>query len=62
MPLCPLDVAMVGPLETHQLSNRTGAPFGFFCIVDHERDRGIRAPGPEAAAASRRETLAGVTG
>ena len=61
MPLCPLDVAMVGPLETHQLSNRTGAPFGFFCIVDHERDRGIRAPGPEAAAASRRETLAGVT-
>ena len=34
-----MDVACIGPLETHQLRNESTEPFGFFCIVDHERDR-----------------------
>lgn len=38
-PLNPLDIAYIGPLEAHQLRNESGEPFGFFCIVDHERDR-----------------------
>ena len=33
------DVAFVPPLQTHQLRNETAEPFGFFCIVDHHRDR-----------------------
>lgn len=37
--LNPLDIAYIGPLEAHQLRNESGEPFGFFCIVDHERDR-----------------------
>lgn len=43
MPLRRLDVACVGPLETHQLRNETAEPFGFFCVVDHDRDRPMRA-------------------
>lgn len=35
----PHDVAYVGPMETHQLRNDGEEPFGFYCIVDHERDR-----------------------
>lgn len=35
----PMDVAYVPPLKAHQLSNPGEEPFGFFCIVDHERDR-----------------------
>jgi len=35
----PFDVAYVPPLQVHQLANATSEPFGFFCIVDHERDR-----------------------
>lgn len=35
----PMDVAYVPPLRAHQLSNPGDEPFGFFCIVDHERDR-----------------------
>ena len=35
----PNDVAFIPPLETHQLRNETQEPFGFFCIVDHLRDR-----------------------
>jgi ribulose-bisphosphate carboxylase large chain len=34
-----MDVAYVAPHEVHQLRNETTEPFGFFCIVDHERDR-----------------------
>lgn len=34
-----LDVAYVPPLQVHQLRNESSEPFGFFCIVDHERDR-----------------------
>lgn len=36
------DVAYVGSLEVHQLCNRGDEPFGFFCIVNHERGRPIR--------------------
>lgn len=39
VPLRPHDVAYVPPLETHQLRNPGDQPFGFFCIVDHLRDR-----------------------
>ncbi len=34
-----MDVAYVPPLKVHQLRNEATEPFGFFCIVDHERDR-----------------------
>jgi ribulose-bisphosphate carboxylase large chain len=37
--LQPLDVAYVPPLQAHQLRNESTEPFGFFCIVDHNRDR-----------------------
>lgn len=33
------DVAYVAPLEVHRLRNETEEPFGFYCIVDRERDR-----------------------
>ena len=37
--LSAMDVACIGPLELHQLRNESSEPFGFFCIVDHHRDR-----------------------
>jgi ribulose-bisphosphate carboxylase large chain len=37
-----MDVAYIQPLEIHQLRNETTEPFGFFCIVDRERDRPMR--------------------
>lgn len=33
------DIAYIRPLEAHQLRNEGSEPFGFYCIVDHERDR-----------------------
>ena len=39
----PHDVAFVPPLEPHQLRNEANEPFGFFCIVDHDRDRPLPA-------------------
>ena len=39
----PNDVAFLPPLEVHQFRNETEEPFGFFCIVDHLRDRPIPA-------------------
>lgn len=33
------DVAYVPPLQVHQLQNPHDEPFGFFCIVDRERDK-----------------------
>lgn len=42
-PLALHDVAYIAPLEPHQLRNETSAPFGFFCIVDHARDRPMPA-------------------
>ncbi len=44
LPLRRLDVACVRPLESHQLRNETAEPFGFFCVVDHDRDRPLPAP------------------
>ena len=38
----PMDIAYVGPLEVHQLRNESEEPFGFFCIVDRDRDRPMR--------------------
>ncbi len=35
----PFDVAYVPPLQVHQLTNESSEPFGFFCIVNHDRDR-----------------------
>ncbi|MBF0553157.1 MAG: cupin domain-containing protein, partial [Nitrospirae bacterium] len=38
--LRPFDVAYVPPLHIHQLRNDgTEGPFGFFCIVNHLRDK-----------------------
>lgn len=37
--LSPTDVVYVAPLQVHQLQNLGGEPFGFFCVVDRERDR-----------------------
>lgn len=34
-----MDIAYVEPMRVHQLSNHGEEPFGFFCLVDHERDR-----------------------
>ena len=39
--LSPMDVACIGPLEAHQLRNESSEPFGFFCIVEHDRDRPV---------------------
>ncbi len=36
------DIAYISPLEVHQLRNETPEPFGFFCVVDRERDRPMR--------------------
>ena len=41
--LSPFDVAYVPPQQVHQLRNESPEPFGFFCIVNHHRDR-PRAP------------------
>ncbi|HUQ68512.1 MAG TPA: RuBisCO large subunit C-terminal-like domain-containing protein [Planctomycetaceae bacterium] len=35
----PFDIGYVPPLAVHQLHNRGDEPFGFLCIVDHDRDR-----------------------
>ncbi len=36
-----LDVVYIGEMEPHRLSNPYGEPFGFFCIVDAQRDRPV---------------------
>lgn len=38
-PMSPMDIGYVPPLAVHQLRNADDAPFGFFCIVDRDRDR-----------------------
>lgn len=35
----PNTIAYVGPLEPHQLRNESENIFGFYCIVDHDRDK-----------------------
>ena len=37
--LSPDDIAYIGPLQVHQLVNEGREPFGFYCIVDRQRDR-----------------------
>ena len=37
-----MDVAYIEPLQSHQLLNETADPFGFFCVVDHDRDRPMK--------------------
>lgn len=37
--LHPDDVAYIEPLRVHQLRNAGAEPFGFYCIVDRDRDR-----------------------
>jgi len=39
LPITPFDLAYVPPMAVHQLRNETSEPFGFLCIVNHERDR-----------------------
>ena len=34
-----LDMAYIAPDDPHQLLNPYEEPFGFLCVVDHERDR-----------------------
>ena len=36
------DVAYIKPLEVHQFVNQSDAPFGFYCVVDHARDRPMK--------------------
>ncbi|MCS7164483.1 MAG: cupin domain-containing protein [Thermodesulfovibrio sp.] len=36
-----LDIVYIAPNEVHQLLNPFKEPFGFFCIVDRQRDRPI---------------------
>jgi ribulose-bisphosphate carboxylase large chain len=42
--LAPFDIAYVAPRSVHQMRTIGNEPFGFFCIVDRERDR-PQAPG-----------------
>lgn len=41
--LSPMDIAYIPPMQVHQLrhpgSGDDAEPFGFFCVVDHVRDR-----------------------
>lgn len=39
--LSPHDIAYVKPNQPHQLRNEFDESFGFFCIVDHERDKPV---------------------
>ncbi len=36
------DVAYVQPMQVHQLKNEEDEPFGFYCIVDHKRDKPVQ--------------------
>jgi len=38
-PLKVNDIAYIAPMEPHQLRNENTEPFGFYCLVDRERDR-----------------------
>jgi ribulose-bisphosphate carboxylase large chain len=42
VPLRQHDIAYIEPLKVHQLLNETGEPFGFYCIVEHDRDRPMK--------------------
>ncbi|MFQ5628971.1 MAG: cupin domain-containing protein, partial [bacterium] len=36
------DIAYVAPMQVHQLYNKAKEPFGFYCIVDHKRNRPMK--------------------
>jgi len=36
------DIAYIKPLEVHQFVNQSNEPFGFYCVVDHVRDRPMK--------------------
>jgi len=67
-PLSPLDTVYIGPWVPHQFLNEGKEPFGFFCIVDGDRDRPVpldpgeleealvRKAKPSGAAAKARNT------
>ena len=38
-PLGEHDLAYIEPLAVHQLKNESDEPFGFYCLVDRDRDR-----------------------
>jgi len=40
--LSPYDIAYVPPYQVHQIRNESDTPFGFFCIVDHVRDKPMK--------------------
>jgi ribulose-bisphosphate carboxylase large chain len=42
LPIGVNDIVYIGPHETHQLKNEGTGPFGFYCIVDHTRDRPLK--------------------
>ena len=42
IPLKPFDIAYISPMDVHQLRNESSEPFGFFCIVDRQRDRPMK--------------------
>lgn len=37
--ICAMDITYIPPGMAHQLANPHDEPFGFFCIVDAQRDR-----------------------
>lgn len=39
--LGPMDIAYIPPNAVHQLLNHGKIPFGFFCLVDRQRDRPV---------------------
>lgn len=41
-PLSNMDIAYVDSMQVHQLRNESSEPFGFFCIVDRDRDRPVK--------------------
>jgi ribulose-bisphosphate carboxylase large chain len=43
LPIGVNDIVYIGSHETHQLKNEGTEPFGFYCIVDHTRDRPVKA-------------------
>jgi quercetin dioxygenase-like cupin family protein len=44
-----LDTVYIAPGDPHQLRNPFSEPFGFFCIVNHDRDRPIELAEEELA-------------
>lgn len=43
----PNDIAYISPLKAHQLRNEMSGHFGFYCIVDRQRDRPMQVQRPK---------------